>query len=69
VSVLTKEDFATPTWLRLKEHCEARIAELRLSNDKSLGVDETARLRGRIAEVKSLLALDQPAKLLVAPVP
>jgi hypothetical protein len=48
-------------WAKLKRHLEARIARLRALNDRPRSADETARLRGRIAEAKSLLALDNPA--------
>lgn len=45
-----------PTWPRLERWLKAHLAELREENDKtSLGAEETARLRGRIEEVKWLL--------------
>ena len=56
-------DFSSPTWTRLKEHCQARLLALRTQNDKTLSADETAKVRGRIAEVKRILALDNPAPI------
>lgn len=55
--VLLPRDFDEPPILRLKAHYEARLQELRVKNDARLDADKTARLRGRIFEVKSLLAL------------
>lgn len=58
---LTKEDFTSPTWLRLRKYCERRLDELRRKNDGLLSADDTARLRGRIAQLKEIQALaDQP---------
>lgn len=56
-------DFLSPTWMRLKEHCQARLAALRMQNDKTISAEETTKLRGRIAEVKRILALDNPAPI------
>jgi hypothetical protein len=67
MSALTKEDFLTPTWLRLKEHYEVRLIELRTSNDRTLAIEDTAKLRGRIAEVKNILALDRPPPAIAVP--
>lgn len=52
-----ESDFTSPTWLRLKEHLEARLKDLRAQNDGRLDADETARMRGRIFEIKAFLAL------------
>lgn len=58
--VLLKSDITSETWLRLKAHYEARLAALRIQNDGRLDADETARLRGRIKEIKGFLALGDP---------
>jgi hypothetical protein len=49
-------------WLKLKKQLEARLAMLRMKNDSDLSPHRTARLRGRIEEVKALLSLgtDKP---------
>lgn len=54
---LTHEDLYSPTWAKLRDYYTARLAHLREENDSG---DEpnTAKRRGRIAEVKELLALD-----------
>ena len=45
-------------WLKLKELMLERLDTLRHQNDGVLSLEETARLRGRIAELKNLLALE-----------
>ena len=50
----------TQLWRDLMRHIEARIAELRQRNDADQDDRATASLRGRIAELKALLALDKP---------
>ena len=50
----------TQLWRDLMRHVEARIAELRQRNDADQEDRATANLRGRIAELKALLALDKP---------
>jgi len=59
---LLPEDFTSPAILRLKAIYEERLAECRVKNDNRLDAEETARLRGRIFEVRNLLALvsDRP---------
>jgi hypothetical protein len=59
VSLLTEQERHHPLWLKLKEHFEARLDKARIKNDGSLSVEETARLRGRISELKAFLSLDQ----------
>lgn len=48
------------TWLRVKAHLERRLALMRAKNDASMGIEKTERLRGRIQEIKNLMALDKP---------
>lgn len=47
-------------WLKLQAHLEERLAVLRSKNDGVLTPDETSLLRGRIAQVKEILALGKP---------
>lgn len=50
-------DFTTPAGAKLRARLEDRLVELRLRNDDpSLDAIATAELRGRISEVKALLA-------------
>jgi len=61
---LTDNDRASGFWLRLKAHLEERLAMNRLVNDNiSLTEQDTAVLRGRIRELKALLALGESRPL------
>lgn len=53
-------------WLKLKARTEERLAMLRSRNDGNLTFEETLKLRGRIAELKEFLALENPAPEQVA---
>lgn len=60
---LNQNDFASVTWQRLRLHMETRLQILRLRNDANLNADDTAHIRGQIAALKTLLALEKdPAK-------
>ena len=54
------------TWKAIMDRSEDRLNALRRKNDGALGIEQTAHLRGRIAELKELLALDNPAPAQVA---
>ena len=56
---LLNSDQISPTWMKLKLHIEKRIEQLRKENDGDRTELETSKLRGRIAELKALLALDK----------
>lgn len=53
-------DYQSPVWKKFVTDCEARLASLRTQNDGELDPVKTAVLRGRIREVKRILALDKP---------
>lgn len=53
----TQADRESPLWRRLEAHMNDRIATLREQNDADKNPDATAHLRGRIAELKTLLDL------------
>ena len=55
---LEPEDFDSRLWQRMRAHLETRLAVLRQENDGSSDELTTAKRRGRIAEIKELLALD-----------
>jgi hypothetical protein len=42
------------------KHLEGRLMELRLELEKNITDDDTKNLRGRIQEIKALMALDKP---------
>lgn len=50
-----------PLWVALERHMQQSLAELRALNDTSLPPERTEHIRGRIAQLKALLALaDEP---------
>lgn len=57
---LTTAELNSPLWMRLERYLTARLVSHRRRNDGNLSPDETAKLRGRIAENLSLLALGKP---------
>ena len=46
-------------WKKLEQHLNERLTTLRTRNDGELDAIETARLRGRISQVKEFLALSE----------
>lgn len=57
---LERHELDNPLWLKLKAHYEARLAELRIQNDSpNMTAEQTAALRGRIAEIKETLRLGE----------
>lgn len=51
-------DPESETWRFIEAHANERLSVLRLQNDSiHLGVEQTAAIRGRIAELKSILSL------------
>lgn len=54
-------DFRSETWRALEAYANTRIDALRTKNDGALDAVTTAHLRGRIAALKDLLTLAQPA--------
>jgi len=53
---LNKTEAESALWKKISAHYEQRLDILRRKNDNALTPEETAALRGRIAEVKKLLA-------------
>ena len=58
---LTPAEISSPLWMKLKAHIEARVAGHRRTNDSNLNTEDTAKVRGRIAEGKYILGLDNSA--------
>lgn len=59
---LTDHERASALWLRLRLHLDAELAAARAENDAmGKGPEHTAFLRGRIAQLKALLALQHDA--------
>jgi hypothetical protein len=55
---LTHDERLSPLWRKLVKHMDGKLADLRASNDGEHDALATAKLRGRIAALKELLALD-----------
>lgn len=56
---LTPADRQSQTWARLRAHLTERLQMLRAQNDGDLDPVATAKMRGRIAEIKAMLELEQ----------
>lgn len=63
---LTEQDKQSSTWRKLKERAERDLDTLRRRNDALNDEVTTAVLRGRIYQIKELLALDPPTPAEVA---
>ena len=57
VAKLSTEDFRSQTWRRIADIFEERLNELRKQNDAHLDQVKTSEIRGRISELKKILAL------------
>ena len=58
---LAPHERINPLWVALERHMQQSLAELRALNDTSLPPERTEHIRGRIAQLKALLALaDEP---------
>lgn len=55
--LLSIEDRSSPVWAKIKGHLEHRLQKARERNDKPLGLEDTAQVRGEITALKGLLAL------------
>jgi hypothetical protein len=55
---LTHTDKQTGLWEKLRTHLQERLALLRAQNDNDADASATDKQRGRIAEIKLLLALE-----------
>lgn len=58
---LDTDDLESITWRRISEHLNKRLSKLREQNDGDLPDEETAKLRGRIAELKLILSFSKDA--------
>lgn len=55
---LTRDERMSPLWHKLHAHMAGQVEVLRVMNDADRDEVETARLRGRIAAYKELMALN-----------
>ena len=58
--MLTQHEQQDPVWMKLKDHLEKKLTDLRKQNDSDMPEDKTIKLRGRIFELKKLLDLGNP---------
>lgn len=63
---LSAQERRVPVWLRIEEALLAELDVLRRQNDAPVDEIQTARLRGRIAELKDLLAIGKDAEVIDA---
>ena len=67
---LERHDFDSRMWVLLREHINERIQKLRVDNDRPQNTEQqTATLRGRILELKELLALETALAQAASPDP
>ena len=59
--MITETEKQSALWQKIEKHYKERLDKLRTQNDKDQDGIQTAHLRGRISEVKSLLALTERA--------
>lgn len=52
-----EREFAEPKWVEVKDFLEKRLQKLREKNDSPHTIEDTAKLRGQIEEVKFLLEM------------
>ncbi len=58
--IITESDKQNPLWRKLQDYWAQRLDVLRKKNDCDRDEKATATLRGQIAEVKSMMSLDNP---------
>ncbi len=56
---LTRDDKNSPLWRKLVSHWESRIEALQRQNEGDQPESSTAKLRGRVAEIRANLTLSQ----------
>lgn len=58
--LLNAAEKQTALWAKIKAHLEAKLETCRKQNDGDADAVQTAKMRGRILEIKSFLALENP---------
>jgi hypothetical protein len=59
IELFTATDFQSSTWVKLRKLMEERLQLHREMNDEPIHESDTSLLRGRIAELRFLLALPE----------
>jgi hypothetical protein len=60
---LSYADKTSATWVKLEAHLTEELSNLRLRNDADTDAVATARLRGRILQIKAILSLATEEKV------
>jgi len=55
--ILTRDEALSPSWMKVRAHAEAELTRWRLALEGEKTEVETAKIRGRIAQLRNLLAL------------
>jgi len=64
IFALESHDLNNPLWIKLRDHYQRRLEELRARNDGDLSDKDTDKMRGRIAECKAFLNLGSPQQII-----
>lgn len=56
--ILNSAEKQTALWAKIKAHLESRLETCRKQNDGDADATQTAKMRGRILEIKGFLALE-----------
>jgi len=59
---LTELERQSAVWVKLEEYLNKKLVDLRKQNDGDMSLEATARLRGRIAQVKFILSLGETSE-------
>lgn len=55
--MLSELERQSSVWLKIEAHLNEQLNSLRQQNDGEMSAEATSRLRGRIAQLKSILSL------------
>lgn len=58
--LLNTAEKQTALWIKIKAHLEARLETCRKQNDGDADAVQTAKMRGRILEIKSFFGAGKP---------
>jgi hypothetical protein len=59
-SILSPTELQSSSWIKIKTYLNIRVEDLRKKNDGDFNEIDTSRMRGRIAEIKNMLAAVEP---------
>lgn len=59
---LNDHDRSSVVWEKMQTYCADRIATLQRENEGNLTAEQTAKIRGRIAEIRSFMRAGEPPR-------